>query len=120
MVVHNEKMKKVVANLKTLGIEMDELTITTTLPSGKGGQKMQKTQSAVRISCPKLEITTTCQAYRERQTNLYTALCKLEQAAAKKLLGTKTAEEKRQAKVRKAKQRRRARSNKKYRDSSEE
>ena len=114
MVVHNEKMKKVIANLKKLDIEIDDLTITTTLPSGKGGQKMQKIESAVRISYPKLEITVACQAYREKQTNLYTALCKLEQEAAKKLLGTKTAEEKRQEKVRKVKQRRRARSAKKY------
>ncbi|PCI75832.1 hypothetical protein COB21_05175 [Candidatus Aerophobetes bacterium] len=114
MTVSNEKVLLIKKKLLDLGIIFSKLTITNFIPSGKGGTKMQKTHSAVRVVCPHLDITVSCQKYREKETNLYTALCKLYSEAAKKLLGESTPQEKKMDKIRKAKKKRKARAKTKY------
>lgn len=76
---------------------------------------MQKTHSSVRVYCKHLDITAASSKYREKQTNLYCALCKLYDAAASAVKGVKTPKEKMEEKRRKAKLKRKARSRKKYR-----
>ncbi|MFA5249928.1 MAG: peptide chain release factor-like protein [Parachlamydiales bacterium] len=100
--------------LKTLGIKTEDLEEKFILSSGPGGQKTNKTSSAVYLKHRPTGLETKATESRSRELNRYLARDKLIEAYQSQILGLKTKKEKLLAKQKKQKKRRYRRSKNKY------
>ena len=99
--------------MKKLGIRDKDLTVKYILGSGSGGQKINKSHTAVYLKHLPTGIEVKCQQTRSRSLNYYYAHMSLCEKLEKKLLGEKTAKEKEASKIRRQKKRRSRRSKEK-------
>lgn len=102
--------------MEKLEINEKDLTVKYILGSGAGGQKVNKSHTAVYIKHLPTGTEVKCQKTRYRSLNHYYAHLALCEKLEKKLLGEKTAREKLAAKVRRQKKRRTRRSKEKMLD----
>ncbi len=113
MAVDKKKWEDLEAFLKSLGIEEKDLVEKFILGSGKGGQKLQKTHSCVYLKHIPTGIEVKCQKERERDLNRYIARKLLAEAFREKILKEETEKKKLFEKIRRQKQRRTRRMQKK-------
>ena len=105
-----EKQKALANRLSALGIKDEDLLEKFILSSGKGGQKVNKTASAVYLKHIPSEIEVKCQKMRSRELNRYYARVRLCERLEKVLLGKKSKRERKEEKIQKQKKRRKRRS----------
>jgi protein subunit release factor B len=97
---------RLLARMKKLGILEDDLRETFILGSGKGGQKVNKTSSCVRLKHLPTGLEVKCQRVRSREMNRHFARCEICERYEERILGEKTAKRKEQEKIRRQKRRR--------------
>lgn len=95
--------------MKTLEIEEKDLEESFILASGRGGQKVQKSHSAVQLKHLPTNLIIQCDRERSREMNRYFARKKLCEKLEEKVLGKKSPKAKLMEKIRKQKKRRRRR-----------
>ena len=89
-----------------LGIVEEDLDEQFIVGHGKGGQKLQKTASCVRLSHEALELSVRVSDIRIRSDNRYFARVRLCDQYEEKVLGAKSKEKQQQEKIRRQKKRR--------------
>ncbi|MCH9613121.1 MAG: Peptide chain release factor 2 [Chlamydiia bacterium] len=109
MSVSREKWAEIAKTLESLGIREEDLVEKQVLGSGPGGQKVNKTASAIWIKHVPTGITARCSEDRSLDVNRYRARKRLIEAYKKEVLGEKTAEDLKREKIRKQKKRRKRR-----------
>ncbi len=107
--VSKEKQSDLENRMKSLGIEQDDLVEKFVLGSGPGGQKINKTASAVYLKHLPSGIEVKCSKERSRELNRFLARRQLCELLEKQYLGTKTPQEIKAAKLKKQKNRRKRR-----------
>ncbi len=114
MAIQPKKQLKQQALLKELGIKPEDLEEKFILASGKGGQKVNKTSSAVYLKHRPTGIEVKESKDRSREVNRYLAREKLIETYQSQILGLKTKKANLLEKKKKQKQRRKRKSVKKY------
>ena len=114
MAIQPKKQHKQKALLKQLGIKPEDLEEKFILASGKGGQKVNKTSSAVYLKHLPTGIEVKASKDRSREVNRYLAREKLIEIYQSQILGLQTKKAKLLQKKKKQKQRRKRKSVKKY------
>lgn len=97
---------KTLNKIKKLNIKEEDIEEKFTKGSGKGGQKINKTESCVFLKHLPTNISVKCQAHRERSNNLLTAYRLLVDKIEEEILGKKSEKAKKIYKLRKQKKRR--------------
>ena len=114
MPIQAKKQQKQQALLKALGIRSEDLEEKFIHASGKGGQKVNKTSSAVYLKHRPTGIEVKESKDRSREVNRYLAREKLIETYQSQILGLKTKKANLLEKKKKQKQRRKRKSVKKY------
>jgi len=114
MFVKEEKKKELKERMLSLDILEKDIEEKFILASGKGGQKVQKTSSAVYLKHLPTNIEVKCQKDRQRETNRYLARKMLCDIFEEKVLHKKTKRQHILEKQKKQKNRRKRKSQKKY------
>lgn len=117
MAIQLKKQQRQKELLKKLGIKPEDLEEKFILASGKGGQKVNKTSSAVYLKHRPTGIEAKASKDRSRETNRYLAREKLIETYQSQILGLKTKKAKQLQKKKKQKQRRAKKSAQKYKTS---
>ena len=115
-----EKKQALDAQMKELGILESDITEKFILGSGKGGQKVQKTKSAVYLKHLPSGIEVKCQKDRTREANRFFARRELVEKFLKKTSPVKTAKEQKIEKLKKQKKRRKRKAVLKTENSNED
>ena len=101
-----ESIARVRAEMEEAGIFEADLDERFILGSGSGGQKVNKTSSAVQLIHRPTNTVVKTQATRSREVNRWIARRKLVEMFRAKVLGEETKRQREEAKVRRQKQRR--------------
>ena len=101
-----ETWDKLKARMMALGIAEDDLDEQFIIGSGRGGQKLQKTSSCVRLLYIPLNLVIKCQESRSRERNRFLARRRLCEKIDTIKNREKSEEKKRQQKIRRQKARR--------------
>ena len=109
-----EKIEALAAKMVRQGIRKEEIQEQFTKSSGRGGQKVNKTSSAVFLRHLPTGITVKCGKTRSQSLNRYLALRRLVAAVENHCNGELSVEEIVRAKIRKQKNKRRKRGKSKY------
>ena len=104
--VTQHKKNKLTIRMNELNIFEDDLEEKFILGSGKGGQKVNKTNSCVVLKHAKSGIVIKCQKERSREINRYAARKELCERIEEKKLGLKSARQQAFEKIRRQKRRR--------------
>ncbi|MCH9610006.1 MAG: Peptide chain release factor 1 [Chlamydiales bacterium] len=115
--VKPEKLEALAKRMEKLQIDDKDLTIKYILGSGSGGQKVNKSHTAVYIKHQPSGIEVKCQKTRSQSLNLYYAKSSLCEKLEEKLLGERSKRQQEAAKIRRQKKRRSRRSKDKMLDS---
>jgi len=108
--INQDKLDALKNRMDKLGIQEKDLIIKYILGSGSGGQKVNKSHSAVYVKHLPTGTEVKCQKTRHRSLNHYYAHMLLCEKLEKEILGEKTEREKLAEKVRRQKKRRSRRS----------
>lgn len=112
--VRPEKVEALKRRIAELGIRLDLIEEEFLKGGGKGGQKINKTSSAVRLRYAPLELAVRCQKERSRSLNRFLALRELVEKISEKLVPGSSRAGAAAAAARKRKARRRARAKRKH------
>jgi peptide chain release factor len=105
MAISKQKQDELQAHMKRLNICEGDLIEKFILGSGPGGQKVNKTASAVYLKHLPTQIEVKCSQERSQEINRFLARRELCEKIEKKLFGTKTSKEKENEKIKKGKKR---------------
>tara|TARA_A100001011_G_C13529312_1_gene523896 strand:+ start:108 stop:479 length:372 start_codon:yes stop_codon:yes gene_type:complete len=108
--ISETKHRQLEKKMADLHINEKDLKETYTLGSGKGGQKVNKSATCVKLIYEKLNINITCQKSRSRALNRYHARKLLCEKVEQLLLGKQSSHTKKIEKLKKQKARRKRRS----------
>ena len=108
--ISQKKHKQLEEKMTELNINESDLKETYTLGCGKGGQKINKSETCVKLSYTKYNITITCQKTRSRALNRYYARKLLCEKIETIVLGKQSTKAKKIEKLKKQKARRKRRS----------
>jgi len=111
-----EKIDALNARMVRLGIRKEEIQERFIKSSGRGGQKVNKTSSAVFLRHLPTGIIVKCGKNRSQTLNRFFAMRRLVEAVEKYQTGAPTIQDIRQAKIRKQKKKNRRRAVAKYKD----
>ena len=111
-----EKIDVLNARMVRLGIRKEEIQERFIKSSGRGGQKVNKTSSAVFLRHLPTGITVKCGKTRSQALNRFLAMRRLVEAVEKYQTGAPTVQDIRRAKIRKQKKKSRSRAVVKYKD----
>jgi len=111
-----EKIDVLNARMVRLGIRKEEIQERFIKSSGRGGQKVNKTSSAVFLRHLPTGITVKCGKTRSQALNRFLAMRRLVEAVEKYQTGAPTVQDIRRAKIRKQKKKSRSRAVAKYKD----
>ncbi len=114
MAINPKNLQKQQDKLQRLGLKKEDLEEKFILSSGPGGQKTNKTSSAVYLKHLPTGIQVKASADRSREINRYLAREKLIEAFQNQVLNLKTKKQKQLAKKKKQKKRRRRKTLEKY------
>jgi len=106
MAVGPEKIKQLEARMTKLDIVESDLSEKFVLGSGKGGQKQNKTASAVHLAHAPSGVEVKCQRTRSQHLNRYYARCELCDRLEERILGAKNKKQQAREKIRRQKRRR--------------
>ena len=106
MAIRKEKLEALKQKMEALGIFEDDIVEKFVIGSGKGGQKLQKTSSAVHLKHAPTGITIKCQQERSRELNRYYARQELMLRVEETLLKEKSERQKAVEKIRRQKRKR--------------
>lgn len=104
--VSSSKREQVLRRMVRLGIREDELEETFVLGSGRGGQKINKTSSCVRLVHRPTGIEVKCQASRSRELNRHLARRELCDRVEERVLGEASRRRQEAERIRRQKRRR--------------
>lgn len=104
------KLESLQQRIKMLSIQLSLIEESFVKGSGKGGQKINKTNNAVMLYYPPMNITIKCQRERQRSLNRFVALRELVDQIEMKISPQTSARFHEEQKIRKQKDRRRRRS----------
>lgn len=104
--VSSSKREQVLRRMTRLGIREDEVEETFVLGSGKGGQKINKTSSCVRLVHRPTGIEVKCQASRSRELNRHLARRELCDRVEERVLGEASRRRQEAERIRRQKRRR--------------
>jgi protein subunit release factor B len=110
MAVGPEKIKQLEERMERLSLFDEDLSEKFIQASGKGGQKVNKTASAVYLVHHPSGVEVKCQRTRSQSLNRYYARVELCEKTEEQVLGEKSKKRKAQEKVRRQKRRRSRRS----------
>lgn len=113
MPVSLKKQRAQEEELLALGISMSDFEIKSLCASGSGGQKINKTSSAIFLKHLPTGITVKCSEDRSQVINRFLAIRSFIELYRKQILGEVTASDLRMEKIRKQKKRRSRRQQKK-------
>lgn len=113
MVIRPEKWEELRRRMESLGISEEDLEERFILGSGKGGQKVNKTASCVRLRHPPSGLEVKCQQERSREMNRFFARRLLCDKLVEKEQKEKSAKQQEMEKIRQQKRRRKRRTQKK-------
>ena len=111
-----EKIDALNARMVRLGIKEEEIQERFIKSSGRGGQKVNKTNSAVFLRHLPTGVTVKCGKTRSQALNRFLAMRRLVEAVEKYQTGAPTVQDIRRAKIRKQKKKSRSRAVAKYKD----
>jgi len=104
--ISESKKNSLTARMHKLGIFEKDLEEQFIRSSGSGGQKVNKTSSCVWLKHPPSGLEVKCQKTRSQTDNRYFARVLLAEKLEKRVLGKKSAAERKRYKIRKQKQKR--------------
>ena len=107
--VRQEKLKDLQKRMKQLGILEEDLEEGFVRSSGKGGQKLHKTDNCIFLRHKPTGISIKCQESRSQALNRFLARRRLVERIERQLWGDRDGESKPEDKVRKQKKRRKRR-----------
>ena len=110
MQVSPERESQLQQRMKRLGIHESDLVETFIRGSGKGGQKINKTSSCVRLVHPESSIEIKCQQERSQAMNRHLARRELCDRLEERQLGDQSRRQQEAARIRRQKRRRSRRS----------
>lgn len=113
MSVRKETWDKLLKKMEALEIKEEEITEKFIKGSGKGGQKINKTDSCVHIKHLLTNIEVKCQSSRSREENRYHARMRLTELVEELLLGKQSKKQQEAHKIKQQKKRRLRRARKK-------
>lgn len=108
-----EKILNLEKKMKALGIQKEDIEEKFVKSSGRGGQKVNKSSSAVFVRHIKTGLSVKCGKARSQHLNRFLALRKLVEKIEAKTTGRDDRQQKKIEKIRKQKQRRRRKTQKK-------
>ncbi|NOX34718.1 MAG: peptide chain release factor-like protein [Deltaproteobacteria bacterium] len=108
-----KKLLELEKRMETLGIKKTDIEEKFIKSSGRGGQKVNKSSSAVFLRHKKTSLSVKCGKARSQHLNRFLALRNLIEKIEVKMTGNVGKEEKRIEKIRKQKQRRKRKTKKK-------
>ncbi len=111
-----EKILALEKKIKKLGIKKEDIEEKFVKSSGRGGQKVNKSNTAVFLKHKGTEISVKCGKSRSQHLNRFLALRSLIEKIEAKITGIDEPEQKRINKIRKQKQKRKQRSQKKSKE----
>ena len=111
-----EKIDALNAKMVRLGIRKEEIQERFIKSSGRGGQKVNKTSSAVFLRHLPTGVTVKCGKSRSQALNRFLAMRRLVEAVEKYQTGAPTVQDIRRAKIRKQKKKSGSRAVAKYKD----
>jgi len=111
-----EKIDALNARMVRLGIKEEEIQERFIKSSGRGGQKVNKTNSAVFLRHLPTGVTVKCGKTRSQALNRFLAMRRLVEAVERYQTGAPTVQDIRRAKIRKQKKKSRSRAVAKYKD----
>ena len=112
-IINKKKHTQLEQKMTELKITEEDIKETFVLGSGKGGQKVNKSATCVKLAYDKLKITITCQKSRSRSLNRYFARKQLCEKVEHIILGKQSNQTKKIEKLKKQKARRKRRTNSK-------
>jgi len=108
-----QKLLDLEKRMQALGIKKEDFEEKFIKSSGKGGQKVNKSSSAVFLKHKKTNLSVKCGKARSQQLNRFLALRSLIEKIEAYMTGKDEKEQKRTEKIRKQKQRRKRKTQKK-------
>ena len=111
-----EKIDALNARMVRLGIKEEEIQERFIKSSGRGGQKVNKTNSAVFLRHLPTGVTVKCGKTRSQALNRFLAMRRLVEAVERYQTGAPTVQDIRRAKIRKQKKKSRSRAVAKYKN----
>lgn len=108
-----KKIEELETRMRKLGLSKDDFEEKFIKSSGRGGQKVNKTSSAVFIRHKETQLSVKCGKSRSQHLNRFLALRALVDMIEAQKTGTKSASEKKLEKIRKQKLRRKRKTKKK-------
>ena len=107
--IGDKKYQELQAKMEELGILESDIEEKATLPSGRGGQKMQKTATCIQLTHKPTGIKVSCQKERSKEMNRFFARRRLVEKFEEITLGKKSPKSLQAEKIRKQKKRRKRR-----------
>lgn len=108
-----DKLLNLEKRMKALGIKKEDIEEKFIKASGRGGQKVNKSSSAVFLKHKKTNLSVKCGKARSQHLNRFLALRTLIEKIEENMTGKNDKEQKRIEKIKKQKQRRKRRTQKK-------
>ncbi|WP_299983716.1 peptide chain release factor-like protein [Desulfobacula sp.] len=108
-----DKLLNLEKRMKALGIKKEDIEEKFIKASGRGGQKVNKSSSAVFLKHKKTNLSVKCGKARSQHLNRFLALRTLIEKIEENITGKNDKEQKRIEKIKKQKQRRKRRTQKK-------